>query len=229
MCGRFTLRASASVVAEHFAIFELPPFGPRFNIAPSQPVAVVRLAPGGSEPTRELVWPRWGLIPSWAKDPGIGNRMINARAETVAEKPAFRGAFRRRRCLLPADGFYEWQGRGRGKQPYFIRLHDDRLFAFAGLWESWQRPDHSAVESCTLLTTEPNELIRPIHDRMPVILAPEDYRRWLDPSVEEAGQLISLLGSFPSDAMRAHPVGTLVNSPANDEPQCVEPLRDLFS
>ncbi len=228
MCGRFTLRASASVVAEHFAIFELPPFAPRFNIAPSQPVAVVRLAPGGGEPTRELVWPRWGLIPSWAKDPAIGNRMINARAETVAEKPAFRGAFRRRRCLLPADGFYEWQGRGRGKQPYFIRLRDEGLFGFAGLWEHWEGPDHSAVESCTLLTTEPNDLIRQIHDRMPVILSPEDYACWLDPSVEEAGQLLSLLRSFPSDAMTAHPVDTLVNSPANDDPQCVEPVRDLF-
>ena len=156
MCGRFTLRAPASVVAEHFALFELPPFTPRFNIAPTQPVPVIRLAPGtvpvfapaktglspsgasDSTPRRELVFLRWGLIPSWAKDPSIGNRMINARAETVAEKPAFRTALRRRRCLLAADGFYEWQAAGRRKQPYFIRLRDDRPFAFAGLWEMWE-------------------------------------------------------------------------------------------
>lgn len=229
MCGRFTLRAPASVVAEQFGLFEVAPFAPRFNIAPSQPVPVVRMAPQQPDPRRELVWLRWGLIPSWAKDPAIGNRMINARAETVGEKPAYRAALRRRRCLVAADGFYEWRRTGKGKQPHFIRLRDDRPFGFAGLWEAWEGADHSYVESCTLLTTEPNELIRPIHNRMPVILAADDYPRWLDPAVEEPGQLASLLRPYPSDEMTADPVSTFVNSPANDDPRCIEPQRDLFS
>ncbi len=229
MCGRFTLRAPASLVAEQFALLELPPFTPRFNIAPSQPVPVVRLAPGQPQPRRELVWLRWGLIPGWAKDPAIGNRMINARAETVAEKPAYRAAFRRRRCLVAADGFYEWQPTGKGKQPYFIRMRDDRPFAFAGLWESWEGPDSSQIDSCTLLTTEPNELLRPIHNRMPVILSGEDYRRWLDPAVEDPGQLAPLLRPYPSHEMTADPVSTFVNSPANEGPECIQPERDLFS
>ena len=217
------------MVAEQFALFEVPPFTPRFNIAPSQPVPVVRLAPQQPQPQRELVWLRWGLIPSWAKDPAIGNRMINARAETVAEKPAYRAALRRRRCLVAADGFYEWQRTGGRKQPYFIHMRDDRPFAFAGLWEAWEGPDQSAIESCTLLTTEPNELVRPIHNRMPVILAPDDYDRWLDPAVQKPEQLAPLLGPYPSDEMTADPVSTFVNSPANDGPQCIEPVPDLFS
>jgi putative SOS response-associated peptidase YedK len=222
MCGRFTLRAPASVVAEQFALFELPPFAPRFNIAPSQPVPVVRLVPEQPQPQRELVWLRWGLIPSWAKDPAIGNRLINARAESVAEKPAFRAALRRRRCLVAADGFYEWQRTGKRKQPYFIRLRDDRPFAFAGLWESWEGPDASEIESCTLLTTEPNELLRPIHNRMPVILPTDDYQRWLDPAVGKPEQLVPLLCPYPAGEMTADPVSTFVNSPANEGPQCIE-------
>jgi putative SOS response-associated peptidase YedK len=223
MCGRFTLRAPAGVVAEQFALFELPPFAPRFNITPSQPVLVVRLAPEQPEPRRESVWLRWGLIPGWAKDPAIGNRMINARAETVAEKPAFRAALARRRCLVVADGFYEWQRTGKRKQPYFLRMHDDRVFAFAGLWDHWEGPDGSAVQSCTLLTTEPNELIRPIHDRMPVILAGEDYPVWLDPAPGQPERLVPLLRPYPSGEMTAEPVGTLVNNPARDGPECIEP------
>lgn len=229
MCGRFTLRTAASVLAEHFALFEMPPFSQRFNIAPSQPVAVVRLAPQQTQPRRQIAQVRWGLIPSWAKDPAVGNRMINARAETAAEKPAYRAAFRQRRCLVAADGFYEWQGTGKRKQPYFIRLHDDRPFAFAGLWETWEGPDHSFIESCTLLTTEPNELVRSIHDRMPVILAADDYEQWLDPAVQNPEQLASLLGPYPSEEMTADPVSTYVNSPAHDNPKCIEPERDLFS
>jgi len=233
MCGRFTLRAPASVVAEQFALFEVPPFAPRFNIAPSQPVPVVRLgkgdsplSPRGTVPFsgRELVWLRWGLIPSWAKDPAIGNRLINARAETVAEKPAFRATLRRRRCLVAADGFYEWQRTGKRKQPYFIRLRDDRPFAFAGLWESWEGPDSSQIESCTLLTTEPNELMRPIHDRMPVILPADGYQAWLDPAVEKPEQLLLLFRPYPAGEMTAEPVGTFVNSPANEGPECIEPV-----
>jgi putative SOS response-associated peptidase YedK len=223
MCGRFTLRAPASVIAEQFALFEVPPFTPRFNIAPSQPVPVVRLVPGQTEPRRELVWLRWGLIPGWAQDAAIGNRMINARAESVAQKPAFRAALRRRRCLLAADGFYEWQRTGRRKQPHFIRMRDDRPLAFAGLWESWEGPDQ-VVESCTILTTDANELMRPIHDRMPVILAPAAYEPWLDPTVQEPQQLAPLLVPYPSEPMTAYPVSTLVNSPTNEDPRCIEPV-----
>jgi putative SOS response-associated peptidase YedK len=223
MCGRFTLRAPASVVAEQFALFELPPFTPRFNIAPSQPVPVVRLAAEQPQPQRELVWLRWGLIPSWAKDPAIGNRLINARAETAAEKPAFRAALRRRRCLVAADGFYEWQRFGKAKQPYFIHLRGDRPFAFAGLWESWEGPDSSPIESCTLLTTEANELLRPIHNRMPVILPADDYQPWLNPAVERPEQLAPLLRPYPAGEMAADPVSTFVNSPANEGPQCIAP------
>jgi len=227
MCGRFTLRSPAAAVAEQFALPEVPPLAPRFNIAPSQPVAVVRLAPNTPQPRRELVLLRWGLIPAWAKDPAVGNRMINARAETAAEKPAYRVAFRQRRCLLPADGFYEWQGAGRRKQPYFIHFRDDRLFAFAGLWESWQGADGSYIESCSLLTTEPNELLRPIHNRMPVILAPNSYGPWLDPTAP-ADTLAPLTPPYPADEMAAEPIGTRVNNPARDDPQCIEPQRDLF-
>ena len=222
MCGRFTLRAPASLVAEQFALFEMPPFAPRFNIAPTQPVAAVRRAADRSPPERRLVWFRWGLIPGWAKDPAIGNRMINARSETAAEKPSYRAAMRRRRCLVVADGFYEWQRAGPRKQPYFIHLRDDRPFAFAGLWEAWEGPDHSSVESCTLLTTEPNELVKPIHNRMPVILDPEDYDRWLDPALEEPHALSPLLRPFPSDQMEAYAITTHVNSPAHDDPRCIE-------
>ena len=253
MCGRFTLRASARVIAEQFGLFELPSFAARFNIAPSQLVPVVRM--GGCE----LVWLRWGLVPGWAQDPAIGNRLINARAETAAEKPAFRAALRRRRCLVVADGFYEWQGakKGtgpicaqhpqgrsgkldlspfsqRGKQPYFIRLRNDQPFAFAGLWELWEGANRASgqvgdkAETCTLLTIAPNDLIRPIHDRMPVIIAPEGYRRWLDPEIEDPRQLAPLLVPYPSEAMEAYPVGELVNDPAHDSPRCIEPTVGLF-
>ena len=167
---------------------------------------------------------QWGLIPGWAKDPTIGARLINARAETAAEKPAFRNAIRRRRCLVVADGFYEWQGAGRTKQPYFIRLCDDRPFAFAGIWEAWEAADHTMLEACAILTTGPNELIRPIHDRMPVILPSGDYAAWLDPTIEDPRQVTPLLTPYPSDAMQAHPVGKFVNSPAHDSPQCIEPV-----
>lgn len=222
MCGRFTLRAPASAVANQFLLFEVPLLQPRFNIAPSQPVPVVRLAPGPSTPQRQLHLLHWGLIPSWATDPAIGNRMINARAETVADKPAFRAAFQRRRCLVVADGFYEWQRVERRRQPYFIRMRDDRPMGFAGLWESWEGPDHSAIDSCTILTTEANDVVRPIHDRMPVIVAPGDYDRWLDPTAKGT-DLLPLLRAYPSDPMEAYAVSTMVNSPAHDDPRCIEP------
>jgi len=222
MCGRFTLITPAEALAEQFQLFEIPSLAPRYNIAPTQPVAAVRRVPGDGQ--RELVLLRWGLVPFWAKDPGIGARMINARSETVAEKPAFRAAFRRRRCLVPADGFYEWRRLERGKQPFYVRLRDERPFAFAGLWEHWEGPDETAIDSCTLLTTEPNDLIRPVHSRMPVILSPKDYDLWLDPGVQKAELLQPLLRPYPSEGMLAYPISTWVNKPKNDSPRCIEPL-----
>jgi putative SOS response-associated peptidase YedK len=193
---------------------------PRFNIAPTQSLAVVREAVKGD---RRFDWLRWGLIPSWAKDPAIGNRTINARAETVAEKPAFRSAFRRRRCLVLADGYYEWRKEGKTKQPFYIRMRDEGPFAFAGLWERWS-PDggeENLLETCTLITTDANELTRSIHDRMPVILSPDDYANWLDPQFDDREELLSLLCPYDSKVMQADPVSTHVNSPKHDDPECV--------
>jgi putative SOS response-associated peptidase YedK len=206
-------------MVELFQLLRLPELQPRYNIAPTQPVAVIRQR--GS--ARELSLMRWGLIPSWAKDPAIGSRMINARAETVATKPSFRAAFKRRRCLIPADGFYEWQKRdGRTKQPFYIGLKDEQPFAFAGLWESWTAADGSEIESCTVITTAANDLLRELHDRMPVILDEDDYPRWLDPKPVSADNLQSLLHPFPSERMRFYPVNTVVNSPQNEVPQCIQ-------
>lgn len=221
MCGRFTLRTNATSLIEHFGgelPFDLPL---RYNIAPTQRVATLRIGPELDGRQWQMV--RWGLIPSWAKEASIGNRMINARAETVTEKPAFRTAWRRRRCLVPADGYYEWQKTGKGKQPFYIRLRDDSPFAMAGLWERWLDPEtDEPIESCTIITTDANELTRPIHDRMPVILNAADYDLWLDPQVPNPDPLRQLFRPFDSLAMRADPVSTLVNSPRNDDPRCVE-------
>ncbi|MGD1147424.1 MAG: SOS response-associated peptidase [Thermoanaerobaculaceae bacterium] len=221
MCGRFTQAAPGEVIAELFDLPEVPKLAPRYNIAPTQDVAGVRMASAGG---RALVQLHWGLIPSWAKERSIGSRMINARAETVAEKPAFRAALRNRRCLVIADGFYEWQRLGARKQPYFIELRDGRPFAFAGLWERWAPEYSEPVESCTILTTTANEAIAAIHDRMPVILDAGDHAAWLDPDVKEASRLLPLLRPRPAEAVRAYPVGLLVNTPANDVPACRAPL-----
>ena len=185
--------------------------------------------PREPEPQRELVALRWGLIPGWAKDPAIGNRMINARAETVAEKPAYRAAFRRRRCLVPADGFYEWQRIGRRKQPYFIHMRDDGPFALAGLWESWEGPDNSLIESFTVVTTEPNRVVEPIHNRMPVILDQSDYDLWLDSATEDAQVLAPLLVPYPAESMESYPVSSQVNNPAHEDPSCVEAIDQAAS
>jgi putative SOS response-associated peptidase YedK len=222
MCGRFTLHSSGEVVAEAFGLPEVPQLQFRFNITPSQPVAVVRSVP--SPGSRALVFLRWGLIPAWADDPSIGNRMANARSETVATKTSFRQAFRSRRCLVVADGFYEWQKVNGRKQPYHIRLPDDRPFGLAGLWERWEK-GNEPVESCTILTTEANELMLPIHDRMPVILPPEQYSLWLDPHYSDTERLAKLLRSYPSEQMIAYKVSTLVNNPRNDMAKCIEPIR----
>ncbi len=220
MCGRYTLTVPVEILAEEFGVTgPLPEVPPSYNIAPTQEVAAV-LADDGE---RRLEMLRWGLIPSWADDPGIGSRMINARSETVPEKPSFRRAFRERRCLIIADGFYEWKRTNDGKQPYYIRMEGGRPFAFAGLWESW-RGGREEIRSCTILTTEANDRVSNIHHRMPVILAPEDHGLWLDPDVREADPLLPLLAPYPDDVMDAYPVSRFVNRPANDEPRCVEPL-----
>jgi putative SOS response-associated peptidase YedK len=224
MCGRFTLLAPKAMLEELFSLQVMGDLPPRFNIAPSQPVAAVRPAKGGGN---ELTLFQWGLIPSWSKDPAIGARMINARSETAAEKPSFRAAMKRRRCLIPASGFYEWGKAGAAKQPYFIHMKDRRPFAMAGLWEQWGGEDGSELETCAILTTSPNELVGEIHQRMPVIIAPEDYGAWMDPTCEKPADIAHLLRPFPADEMAAYPVDRRVNSPRNDDPACIEPLEDL--
>ena len=220
MCGRYTLSTPVEKLAEEFDVSgPLPDLPPNYNVAPSQEVAAI-VAGGDGERRLELL--RWGLIPAWADDPGIGSRMINARSETAAEKPSFRRAFKERRCLIPADGFYEWQKTNGGKQPYHLKMRDGRLFAFAGLWESWKGDEEGEIRSCTILTTDANDLVGEVHHRMPVILPPETYDLWLDPAVREAEQLLSVLGPYPTEDMEAYPVSRRVNNPSNDEPGCVE-------
>ena len=222
MCGRFTLFEPDKILSKEFGVSSIPLLSPRYNIAPSQPVAAVRATPAGSG--RELALLRWGLIPSWSKDPAIGIRLINARAETAHEKPSFRNAFRRHRCLIPASGFYEWLRWERGKQPYFVRMRDERLFAFAGLWDRWESPDKGAIETCTILTTAANAVLAPIHDRMPVILPSTEYARWLDPTLLNTDSLAPLLVPFPPEDMLALPVSHRVNSPTVDDEKCIAPL-----
>lgn len=221
MCGRFTLASPVQALAAQFNLPEVPALEPRYNIAPTQAVAAVRAA--GEATLRELALLHWGLIPFWAKDPEVGARLINARSETVAEKPAFREAFRRRRCLVLADGFYEWQKQDGGKQPFYVRMNDGRPFAFAGLWEHWNGPE-GVIESCTLLTTQPNDVMRPLHNRMPVILELKDYDLWLDPGIRQTDLLLPLLCPYSPAEMVAFPVSRRVNSPDNDDPQCIVPL-----
>ncbi|MBF2002054.1 MAG: SOS response-associated peptidase [Synechococcales cyanobacterium M58_A2018_015] len=225
MCGRFTLTQSADAIADAFDLLELPIVAPRYNIAPTQPVPVVRAEAGSAQ--RQFTYLYWGLIPSWAKDPSMGARMINARAETVTEKPAFRAAFKRRRCLIVADGFYEWQATGRQKQPYYFCLPDRQPFALAGLWEHWQSSLGDEIESCTILTTAANDRLRPIHDRMPVILNRSQYNLWLDPQVQSADRLLPLLQPYPAEAMQHYPVSRAVNNPQNDSPDCIQPLDEV--
>jgi putative SOS response-associated peptidase YedK len=223
MCGRFTLFSSEEALAKAFGAALPPDFAPRYNIAPAQPVAVVRTPPEGRG--RELTHLHWGLIPSWAKDPAIGSRLINARAETVADRPAFRSALRYRRCLIPADGFYEWLRSTGGRRPFFIRMRDGSPFAFAGLWDRWEGADGSVIESCALITTEANELVAKIHDRMPAIVPPDRYDLWLDRTVQKPDAVKSLLSPYPADAMAAHPVSTAVNNARVDDRRLIEPEK----
>jgi putative SOS response-associated peptidase YedK len=244
MCGRFTLRTPATVLIEHFDLDvrgdrQLPLCEPRYNIAPTQDILVVRNDAADGRRRADMM--RWGLLPSWSAGPkaSSGPPMINARAETLAEKPMFRSAVRRRRCLIPVDGFYEWQqsaGGARGKkQPYFIHRPDDGPFAFAGLWETCTQQSRSGagsgqltIESCTIVTTEANAALRELHERMPVVLAPCDYATWLDSKVEDPVALQHLLVPCGEEELVAEPVGTHVNRVANDDPRCVEVQRTLF-
>lgn len=221
MCGRFTLTVDPSEMEDTFDKFSFPKkFAPRYNIAPSQPVLAI---PNDAKNKADFFV--WGLIPSWSKDPSIGNKLINARGETIAEKPSFRGGFKYKRCLIPADGFYEWkaQSGAKTKIPYFIHMKNSKPFAFAGLWDEWQSPDGGAVRTCTIITTEPNELMSALHNRMPVILNSDDFDQWLDPAPQTPDHLLHLIKPFPADKMSAYPVSTLVNKPDNDRPECIVP------
>lgn len=219
MCGRFALAVDTATLQETFPSFRFPEqWAPRFNIAPGQPILVLP-----NDGTNQADFFLWGLIPSWAKDAAIGRRLINARAETLAVKPAFRAAYRYRRCLVFASGFFEWQGAGKSKTPYFVRLKSKHPFAFAGLWESWRAADGSLVLSAAIVTTAPNELLAPLHERMPAILLPESLALWLDPAPQPAARLQTLLRPYPASEMEAYPVSSLVNRPENDIPQVIAP------
>lgn len=221
MCGRFTLTINPADLQDAFSNYNFPVrFAPRFNIAPSQPILAI---PNDNKLAADFFV--WGLIPMWAKDPTIGSRLINARGETLAEKPSFRGSYRHKRCLILADGFYEWKSVGdkKTKTPYYIHMQDRQPFAMAGLWDSWESPDGSSLKTCTIITTTPNELMETIHDRMPVILHPRDYAKWLDAAPQTPENLQPLIKPFNADAMSAYPVSTLVNKPANDTPELVVP------
>jgi putative SOS response-associated peptidase YedK len=220
MCGRYRLSRRKQLVEEYFGTASGDDdWNPRYNIAPSQPVVTIRQ--DASEPVRKLSMMRWGLLPSWAKDPSVGYETINARAETVATTASFREPFKSQRCLIPADGFYEWQRNGKTKQPYCFEVNDGELFAFAGLWDRWMNPHGESIESCTILTTTPNSLLSDIHDRMPVILGPDNYDLWLDPAFRDASSLSEMLKPLDAALMNCYPVSTRVNQ-VHDDAECAK-------
>jgi putative SOS response-associated peptidase YedK len=220
MCGRYELHTNPAAIALAFGLSHPPDIAPRYNIAPTQMVPIVRHNAAGE---RELVQVRWGLVPRWAKDPSIGVRMINARAETVAERRAFRNAFQRHRCLVPADGFYEWRAGPNGKQPMRIARGDGRPFGMAGLYERWLSPDGEVLDTCAILTTHANTLLRPVHDRMPVIVPPDEYARWLDAVNTDVDELFR---ARPDDELSVHPVSPRVNAVRNDDAALIEPVAE---
>jgi putative SOS response-associated peptidase YedK len=234
MCGRYRLSRRKQLLEEHFTADPWEgEWEPRYNIAPTQPVPVIRQDP--KEPIRRLSLVRWGLVPSWAKDASGAARMINARAETATTKPAFRDALRLRRCLVPADGFYEWQRTGSGKQPFCFEVNDGELFAFAGIWESWRDGSGKTLETCSILTTTPNDVTAPIHDRMPVIVSPEACDLWLDPGMRDDRLVSDMLRPYDACQMRCYPVSKRINHAANDDEECTvrveltDPQERLFS
>lgn len=221
MCGRFTLTVDPGDLQDVFNDYTFPSqFAPRFNIAPSQPLLAI--SNDGKSHADFFIW---GLIPSWAKDASIGNRMINARGETLAEKPSFRGSYKYKRCLILADGFYEWKKHptSKTKIPHYIHMKNRQVFAFAGLWNEWNSPDGSQIRSCTIVTIEPNDMMAALHNRMPVILPPDAYAQWLDSAPRSPESLDPLIKPYPSEEMTAHPVSTLVNDPRNERAECVVP------
>jgi putative SOS response-associated peptidase YedK len=218
MCGRFALKSPPAKLVERFGLDECADFTPHYNIPPGTDIPVIRQSPEGK---RVLHLLRWGLVPHWAKDPSIGNKLSNARGESVAEKPSFRDAFRRRRCLIPADGFYEWKTEGKVKQPYFISLKSGEPLAMGGLWESWRRPDGEILRTACIITTGPNDVMEPIHDRMPVILRTEDWQAWLEAPVEAIQPLVC---PYDADAMQAWPVDRRVSRTVDDDAGLIEPV-----
>jgi putative SOS response-associated peptidase YedK len=234
MCGRYRLSRRKQIIEEHFdSASGEEDWIPRYNVAPTQPVPVIRQNP--KEPVRKLSLMRWGLIPSWANDSSAVARMINTRAETAAAKPAFRDALKSRRCLIPADAFYEWMRTGKTKQPYCFEVNQGELFAFAGLWDRWKNPGGDWIKSCSILTTTPNAVTSGVHDRMPVILDPENYEVWLDPGMQNVIAASELLKPYDARLMRRYPVSTRINSVVNDDVECcrsvelAETQRRLFS
>ena len=219
MCGRYRLSRRKQIIEEQF---DCDPWegdwNPRYNIAPTQPIPVVRQHP--KEPVRQVSLMKWGLVPTWAKDASGAGGMINARAETAAEKPAFRDPMRFRRCLIPADGFYEWKKMGTSKQPFCFEVHEGELFAFAGLWDGWKNPEGQWIKTCSILTTTPNALTSTVHDRMPVILDPSSYDLWLDPGMNNVDAISELLKPYDSNPMRSYPVSTRINRVENDDEEC---------
>jgi len=224
MCGRYRLSRRKQIIEEHFdAVSGEEEWTPRYNVAPTQPVPVIRQNP--KEPIRELSLMRWGLVPSWAKNPSASAQMINARAETAGTKPAFRDALKSRRCLIPADGFYEWKRDGKTKQPFCFEVNQGQLFAFAGLWDRWKDPTGKWLETCSILTASPNAVTSPVHDRMPVILDPDAYDLWLDPGMTNSAAASDLLKPCDARLMRCYPISTRINHVANDDAECSAPVE----
>ena len=229
MCGRYSLTHGAKAIRDVFGV-DAPSelLWPRYNIAPTQPVLAVRTNPHKKD-IREAVGLHWGLVPPWADDVSIGNRLINCRSETAAEKNAFKHAYRRRRCLLPCSGFYEWKKlNSKTKQPYYIQMADEQPFGLAGLWEHWQDAHGNELESCTILTTSPNALMADLHDRMPVIIDIMHHARWLDAELQDYDAIAKMVGPYPRELMMAHPVSTLVNSPKHDSPENIKEVPPLL-
>jgi len=224
MCGRIILTSAPHVLAEKFFLDMVPDLVPRYNIPPTSDIAAV--VPNPRSDGRLVRMFRWGLVPPWSPGPEVGAKMINARSETVLEKPSFRDAFRSRRCLIPVDGFYEWQKRGGARQPFVFRRRDSGVFALAGLWDHWEYPGGHRLETCTILTTAANSTMRPVHHRMPVILPEKDWKLWLDLGPDQAETLTGLLKPCDPELLLAHPVTPRVNKPDFDEPQCLEPVWD---
>lgn len=217
MCGRYAFVADPEEAGKYFMVVIDPRFPSRYNIAPTQKVPVVRVVDGA----RRMDALHWGLIPSWAKDAWKAGVMINAKAETIFEKPSYRAAIRRRRCLVPTSGFYEWKTVGREKVPHLFFLKDSPIFAFAGIWEQWVNPAGTAIETYSIVTTAANSLVRNVHERMPVILPPDAYSAWLDPEIQEPEKIRELLAPFPPEEMELHLVSQRVNSPKNDDSKCM--------